>query len=50
MNNGLTDQAFNNIDHLFTRIPALPSRADVHQGPGPRRGPDQAGHVPEVRA
>ena len=35
---------------VFLRLPALQGRPDVHQGPGPGCGPDQAGHVSEVRA
>ena len=34
---------------VFPRLPTLQGRPDVHQGPGAGGGPDQAGHVPEVR-
>ena len=34
---------------VFLRFPALQGRPHVHQGPRPGGGPDQAGHVPEVR-
>ena len=34
---------------VFLRFSPLQGGPHVHQGPGAGGGPDQAGHVPEVR-